>query len=122
MPEDPTPRLYALALRITGDERAAADTLREVLAERGGSGNSYPELVRRIRDTALARENRNASPPVLTIRDTTPSARRLVEAAFFGGTSVRELSAATRLPETEVRQLLCRGMAELRQQLGGQER
>ena len=107
MPSSPTlydrhaAQLFALALRITGDRAAAA----EVIA-------GEASLVRATRDAALARRGRTAvaiSGP--------PTPKVLVEAAFYGGQRVSDLSETYALPERTVRSMLRDGMAQLKRQL-----
>ena len=115
-------RVYALALRITGDRDAAADIVEDLFVRIGngslahdprrGSFDSW--LVRTARDAALAR--REAQSPVSTVGDIEATPRSLVEAAFFGGMSATELATMYSLKEDEVRRRLCNGMAELRTQ------
>jgi DNA-directed RNA polymerase specialized sigma24 family protein len=116
-------RVYALALRITGDRDAAADIVEDLFVRigngslahdprRGGSFDAW--LLRTARDAALAR--REAQSPVSSVHQSEASPRSLVEAAFFGGMSATELAKMYSLGEDEVRRRLCNGMAELRTQ------
>lgn len=106
------PRLFALALRITGDEGAAAAVLEEVFT----SEAVPPELaglVRLTRERALARYNRSAAGPVEP-SGMKPFPRQLIEDVFYGGMSVADLARIYSLPEETVRTMLTTGMAELR--------
>ena len=116
-------RVYALALRITGDRDAAADIVEDLFVRigngslvhdprRGGSFDAW--LLRTARDAALAR--REAQSPVSSVHQSEATPRSLVEAAFFGGMSATELAKMYSLGEDEVRHRLCNGMAELRTQ------
>jgi len=122
-------RLYALAIRITGDRDVAAEVVEELFVGlRVGSlvydparGSLEAWLIRMARDIALdhrevQRENQTAAAAVQS-REATP--RALVEAAFFGGLSVAELARAFSLTEEEVRNRLRDGMAVLRTQFAG---
>jgi DNA-directed RNA polymerase specialized sigma24 family protein len=106
-------RLYAIALRITGDETLAADVLEEVFTttpvptDLGG-------LVRAVREKSLARENRSSGRSVVSDGEA-PTPRRLVDAAFFEGKSVAELSKTFSLDEKTVRVMLRQGLDELKQ-------
>lgn len=114
-------RLFAVALRILGDEAAAGSVLEEVfvLAASGSAGAELPALIRLTRDRALRRQAQNPPAPVDTSGQISERAnpRQLVEAAFFGGMDVAALARAHALSETEVRTALRTGMAELRNQL-----
>lgn len=116
-------RVYALALRITGDRDVAAEVVEEVFVGiRTGTllhdrGSVEAWLIRTARDIALDhRKDQNAAAAVHSM-EATP--RALVEAAFFGGLTVPELARAFSLSEHEVRQRLRHGMAELRAQFAG---
>lgn len=109
-------RLYAIALRITGDRDAAADALTEAFVELGKNDEVRdPEcyLIRATRDQALTRQTRSA-PPTVVPKEVNP--RRVVEDAWYGGMSVSDLARIYKIPETNVRGLLCDGMAQLRSQ------
>jgi RNA polymerase sigma-70 factor, ECF subfamily len=118
-------RVYALALRITGDRDLAAEVVEEVfvgigngtLAHDPSHGSLEAWLIRTARDIALEhREGQNGAGTVQT-SEATP--RALVEAAFFGGLSVAELARTFSLAEEEVRSRLRSGMAALRTQFAG---
>jgi DNA-directed RNA polymerase specialized sigma24 family protein len=121
--DDYSSRVYALALRITGDRDAAADIVEDLFVgigdgslvhdrRRGGSFDAW--LLRTARDAALAR--REAQSPLSSVHQSEATPRSLVEAAFFGGMSATELAKMYSLGEDEVRRRLCNGMAELRTQ------
>jgi DNA-directed RNA polymerase specialized sigma24 family protein len=116
-------RVYALALRITGDRDVAAEVVEELfIGIRNGRfvhdrGSIEAWLIRTARDLALDhRESQTAAAAVQTM-EATP--RALVEAAFFGGLTVPELARTFSLTEEETRQRLRSGMAELRTQFAG---
>lgn len=119
-------RLYALALRILGDNReAAASTLEDVFValasgQAGDSANAdpLPWLVRAIRDRALARQAQNAVSSVIENGDIDVTPRILVEEAFYQGMDVRELARRHSLTEEQVRERIRHGMAELRAHVG----
>jgi DNA-directed RNA polymerase specialized sigma24 family protein len=110
--DEHAPRLYAIALRILGDRDAAAAVLEEVFVDvaRGGA-TDFGSLVRGIRDRSVARQVPSAAPATET-----PTARALVEKAFYGGMTVSNLAKAYSLSEDLVRTMLRDGMAELRRQ------
>ena len=115
-------RVYALALRITGDRDAAADIVEDLFVRIGNGSLAHDPrhgsfdawLVRTARDAALAR--REAQSPLSSVDQSEATPRSLVEAAFFGGMSATELAKMYSLGEDEVRRRLCNGMAELRTQ------
>lgn len=115
-------RVYALALRITGDRDAAADITEDLFVQIGNGslvhdprmGSFDAWLTRVARDVALKR--REAQTPVSNVVRGEVTPRSLVEAAFFGGMSASELSRMHAMSEDEVRRRLCNGMAELRTQ------
>ena len=120
-------RVYALALRITGDRDIAAEVVEELFVGiRNGRfvhdrGSIEAWLIRTARDLALDhreshREGQTAAAAVQTM-EATP--RALVEAAFFGGLTVPELARTFSLSEEETRQRLRTGMAELRTHFAG---
>lgn len=117
------PRLYAVALRITGSEDAAAAVLEEAFralasgAAPTGAGEAW--LIRAVRDLSIVRQSRTAAPAVDPM---TPTPRSLVEEAFYGGADVSTLARRHRLAETEVRQMLEDGIGALRAQVGGTDR
>lgn len=112
-------RLFALALRITGDERVAAEVLEEVFTS-GGVPAELGELVRVTREKALGRYDRQARPHV-EASGMKPVPRQLVEDAFYGGMSVADLARVYSLPEETVRAMLRTGMSELRLEVAGRK-
>lgn len=110
------PRLFALALRITGDERAAAAILEEVFTSEQVPAE-LADLVRLTRQKSLQRYDRSAVAPVES-PGMKPSSRQLVEDAFYGGMSVGDLARVYGLPEETVKAMLATGMAELRLEVG----
>jgi predicted RNA polymerase sigma factor len=108
------PRLYAVALRITNDRDAAADALESAfvaLSKSGDIGDPAAYLVHATRDCALARQTRPASTTVVVQE---PSARQLVEDAWYNGMTVSDLATRYGISEANARAMLCDGMAELR--------
>jgi predicted RNA polymerase sigma factor len=108
------PRLYAVALRITNDRDAAADALESAfvaLSKNGDIGDPAAYLVHATRDCALARQTRPASATVVTQE---PSARTMVEDAWYNGMTVSDLATRYGISEAKARGMLCDGMAELR--------
>jgi RNA polymerase sigma-70 factor, ECF subfamily len=118
-------RVYALALRITGDRDLAAEVVEEVfvgigngtLAHDPSRGSLEAWLIRTARDIALEHREGQTGAAAVQSSETTP--RALVEAAFFGGLSVTDLARTFSLTEEEVRQRLRSGMAALRTQFAG---
>lgn len=106
------PRLFALALRITGDEAKAAAVLEEVFTSKAVPAE-LAELVRLTREKSLGRYDRSAAPSVEP-SGMKPVPRQLVEDAFYGGMSLADLARVYSLPEEAVRGMLVTGMAELR--------
>jgi DNA-directed RNA polymerase specialized sigma24 family protein len=107
-------RLYAIALRITGDRGAAADALESAfvaLSKNGDVGDPAAYLVHATRDCALARQTRPASATVVVKE---PSARTMVEDAWYNGMTVSDLATRYGISEAKARGMLCDGMAELR--------
>jgi DNA-directed RNA polymerase specialized sigma24 family protein len=107
-------RLYAVALRITNDRDAAADALESAfvaLSKNGDIGDPAAYLVHATRDCALARQTRPASTPVVVKE---PSARTLVEDAWYNGMTVSDLATRYGMSEANARSMLVDGMAELR--------
>lgn len=119
------PRMYALALRVTGDATAAAAVLAELFAAIVDGALPHPAtpdasawLLRLTRDRAAARQTQNgrSSVDALTGGPEVPP-RALVEAVYFGNVTVEE--AARRLGTTEetIRTKLKEGMAAIRAEL-----
>jgi len=106
------PRLFALALRITGSESAAAAVLEEVFTS-GAVPRELGDLVRLTREKSLARYDRSVSRAVEP-SGMKPFPRQVVEDAFYGGMSVADLARVYSLTDEEVRAMLASGMAELR--------
>jgi len=116
-------RLYTVARHITSDGAAATAVLEEMFLALWEGVETYDShygtpacwLVRVVRDRCLARQAQIRS---TTVDETAgpPTPRRLVEQAFYGGMGVEALAGLYQLPETEVRQLLRTGIAELRVQ------
>ena len=104
-------QLFALALRITGDRDAAAEVISSAFMSLGALADEA-SLVRATRDAALARRGRAA----ITISGP-PTPQQLVEAAFYGGQRVSDLSETFALPERTVRAMLRDGMTQLKRQL-----
>lgn len=103
--------LFALALRITGDRAAAAEVVSSAFLTLGDLADEA-SLVRATRDAALARQGR-----AMVALSGPPTPKLLVEAAFYGGQRVSDLSQTFALPERTVRAMLRDGMAELKRQL-----
>ena len=120
-------RVYALALRITGDRDIAAEVVEELFVGiRNGRfvqdrGSVEAWLVRTTRDLALDHRegHREGQTAPAAVQSTEATPRALVEAAFFGGLTVPELARTFSLTEEETRQRLRVGMAELRTQFAG---
>ncbi len=106
------PRLFALALRITGDESAAAAVLEDVFTSEPVPAE-LSELVRITREKSLGRYDRSVSSSVEP-SGMKPVPRQLVDDAFYGGMSVADLARVYAMPEETVRTMLTAGMAELR--------
>jgi hypothetical protein len=107
-------RLYAIALRITNDRDAAADALESAfvsLSKNAGVGDPLAYLVHATRDSALARQTRPGSAPVVTEE---PSPGSMVENAWYNGMTVSDLATRYGISEAKARGMLCDGMAELR--------
>src|SRR4051794_36962020 len=102
-------RVYALALRITGDRDVAADIVEDLFIRIGNGSLAHDPrlgsfdawLIRAARDVAVKR--REAQSAVSTVHPGEASPRSLVEAAFFGGMSATELSRMYAIGEDEVR-------------------
>ncbi|HEV7570986.1 MAG TPA: sigma factor [Thermoanaerobaculia bacterium] len=108
------PQLYAIALRITNDRDAAADALESAfvsLSRNADAVDPAAYLIRATRDCALARQTRPASATVVVEE---PSARSLVEDAWYNGMTVSDLATRYGISEAKARGMLCDGMAELR--------
>ena len=103
--------LFALALRITGDRAAAAEVVSSAFLSLGDLADEA-SLVRATRDAALARRGRTR-----VALEGPPTPQLLVEAAFYGGQRVSDLSQTFALPERTVRAMLRDGMAQLKRQL-----
>jgi RNA polymerase sigma-70 factor (ECF subfamily) len=119
-------RMYAVALRIAGEAEEAAAVLEQVFgslcdgtASFEGQGSVAAWLIRLTRDRALgriaARQAQSVRWSVYPDGALTP--RALVEAAFFGGLSVKEVAERLQATEETVRMKLKEGMVELRAQL-----
>jgi DNA-directed RNA polymerase specialized sigma24 family protein len=113
------PRLFAVALRITGDRHAAAAVLEEAFVAFSGSDttsdDAFATLLRLTRERAMTREARSPLPPV---HEEEPTPRRLVDDVWMHGKSVADLAAAYRMPESQIREMLRDGMVALRRQFG----
>jgi len=107
------PRLYAVALRITGgDAETAARVLEEVFVTDPVPAD-LGALVRAVREKCLSRENRMSGRSVVGSGGA-PTPRRLVEEAFFQGKSVTELAKTFSVDENAVRVMLRQGLDELK--------
>ena len=118
------PRLYALALRITGEEGTAADALEEAFVQLSELTDQMGEdqfriLVRLTRDAALTRRHVQSAAATVDRSGATPAG--LVEELFFGGLSLQELAGRYRLGEAELRRMIQEGMRALRAQVGQRE-
>src|SRR6266568_6487884 len=102
--------LFALALRITGDHAAAAEVVSSAFLSLGELAGEA-SLVRATRDAALARRGR-----AVIAMTGPPTPLQLVEAAFYGGQRVSDVSQTFALPERTVRSMLRDGMAQLKRQ------
>lgn len=108
------PRLYAIALRITEDRDAAADALESAfvaLSRNDDVSDPVTYLIHALREDALARQTRPALAPVVVPE---PSARTMVEDAWYKGMTVNDLATRYGISEAKAREMLCEGMAELR--------
>jgi len=114
------PRLFALALRITGDERVAAEVLEEIFTSADVPAE-LGELVRLTRKKSLERYDRSGAASVDS-PGMEPLPRQLVEDAFYGGMSIADLARVYSLPEEKVRTMLLAGMAELRLEVAGRQK
>ena len=111
------PRLYALALRITGDRDAASAALEEAFIRLWESADETAEdqfriLVRLTRDAALTRRQVQKPASAVGAKGATPAG--LVEELFFGGATLRELAGRYGLGESELRRMIGEEMAALR--------
>ena len=118
------PRLYALALRITGDEAAAAAALEEAFVRLSESADEAAEdqfriLVRLTRDAALTR--RPVQKPASAVGTGRATPAGLVGALFFDGATLRELAGRYGLGQTELRRMILEEMAALRMQVAQRE-
>jgi predicted RNA polymerase sigma factor len=107
-------RLYAIALRITGDGDAAADALESAfvsLSKNADASDPAAYLIHATRDCALARQTRPASATVVVAE---PSPRSMVEEAWYNGMTVSDLATRYGISEAKARGMLCDGMAALR--------
>ena len=109
-------RLYAVALRITGDRDAAADALEAAfrsLCQNEDVRDAVAYLIQATRDCALARQTQPAAAAVVP-NEANP--RTMVEDAWYNGMSVKDLAARYGLSEANARGMVCNGMAQLRMQ------
>jgi hypothetical protein len=109
-------RLYAIALRITGDRDTAADALEAAfvaLSRNDDAGDAAVYLIHATRDCALARQTQPA-PPSVVPKEVDP--RSILEDAWYNGMDVNHLAVRYGIPEERARGLLCEGMAQLRTQ------
>jgi hypothetical protein len=118
------PRLYALALRITGDAASAAAALEEAFVRLWESADETAEdqfriLVRLTRDAALTRRPVQTSASAVGTQRATPAG--LIQELFFGGADLRELAGRYGLGETELRRMIREEMAALRVQVSQRE-
>lgn len=113
------PRLFALALRITGDEQTAAEVIEEVFTSPALPAE-LADLVRLTREKSLSRYDRSGSASVES-PGMKPFPRQLVEDAFYCGMSVADLARVYSLPEETVRAMLISGMNELRLEVAGRK-
>ena len=115
------PQLFAVALRITSDRNSAARALEETFALLRGYDAQFgsPEawLLRTVRDRALAQQGRSGAAAVGQMVGGPPTARQLVEEAFYRGRTASDLARAHGLDESEVRRLLHDGIADLRKRV-----
>ncbi|HUP58899.1 MAG TPA: sigma factor-like helix-turn-helix DNA-binding protein [Thermoanaerobaculia bacterium] len=118
--DEHSPRLYALALRILGDEQAAAEVLEEVFVTRP-LPTELGSLIHLTRDLALARPIQSGGRSVDRVGGV-PAPRLLVEEAFYRGRSVSDLARAFSIDEETVRSMLREGMAALREQVAAREK
>jgi hypothetical protein len=114
-------RLYALALRITGEEESASAALEEAfvrlseLADVTGE-DQFRILLRLTRDAALTRRHVQSAAGTVGRVEATPAG--LVEELYFGGLTLGELAGRYRMEEPELRRMIREGMTALRLQVG----
>lgn len=113
------PRLFALALRITGDEKTAAAVIEEVFTSEAVPAE-LAGLVTLTRQKSLERYDRSGARAVES-PGMKPFPRQLVEDAFYGGMTVGDLARVYGLPEETVKAMLATGMAELRLEVAGRK-
>jgi DNA-directed RNA polymerase specialized sigma24 family protein len=118
------PRLYALALRITGDPERAAAAVEEAFIRLWESADEPSEdafrtLVRLTRDAALPRKQGQTAASDVGKTGATPAG--LVEDLYFEGLTLRDLAGRYGLGESELRRMIRDGMAALRVQVAQQE-
>ena len=118
------PRLYALALRITGDRDAAAAAIEDAFLRLWEFSDvpgedEFRMLVRLTRERALARRQGQTAASDVATRGATPAS--LVEELFFGGVTLRDLAGRHGLGESQVRGMIRDGMAALRSRVAQQE-
>jgi DNA-directed RNA polymerase specialized sigma24 family protein len=118
------PRLYALALRITGEREAAAAALEDAFSRLWESTDKAGEdqfriLVRLTREAALTRRQGQTAASDVSNQGATPAG--LVEELFFGGLTLRDLAGRYGLGESELRRMIRDGMAALRVQVAQRE-
>ena len=111
------PRLYALALRITGEAEPAAAAVEEAFVRLWQSADETGQdqfriLVRLTRDAALTRRPVQRPVSDVAIKRATPAG--LVDELFFGGADLRELAGRYGLGEEELRRMIREEMAALR--------
>ena len=115
------PRLYALALRITGEEGSASAALEEAflrlseLADVTGE-DQFRILLRLTRDAALTRRHVQSAAGSVGRVEAIPAG--LVEELYFGGLTLGELAGRYRMEEPELRRMIREGMMALRLQVG----
>lgn len=110
-------RMYAVALRIAGDERLAADILADVFVAvasvraplAADPVDEEVSLLRLTRDYALARRAGEPRPPAGP-----PTDRSLVEQAFFDGRTVADLARIYSMSANDIRERLRNGMKAMR--------
>ena len=118
------PRLYALALRIAGDEAAAQEALEETFVRLWETADTLGEdhfrmLVRLTREGAMARRQGQTAASDVGKKVVTPDG--LVEELFLGGLTLDELAGRSGLGESELRRMIRDGMAALRMQVRPQQ-